>query len=331
MSPFSHSTWREITRAIRLRVSNDVFQRWFKDIQFVSADDNQITLCVHNNIHRLWIETNYMELLQTSIMETWGSPLSVRLTIADTAAETVPNEPLTTVCDMNPKNTFDSFVVDHCNRFAYEAALAAAQKPARVYNPLFICGALGLGKTHLLHAIGQHTASNNAEAKVIYLPGEKFTIEFIDAIKSDTLVCFRDKYRQADMLLVDDIQFFAGKQRSEEEFLHTFNALLDCHKQIILSCSTAPSEIPNLDARLISRFEWGLIAELRPPDYEMRMAILHKKMEALGGKSQSVGTDINELFLVNSSAIHSTKANLSKASLRVGTVFFRYSIAVAES
>ena len=296
--------WKHIADAIRPEVSGDTFQRWFKALQLLKADEAEITLRVPNNIYQLWIETNYMGLLQASILKVLGSPRKVHFTICDTvereesAEETVgkvngrsatatlkPTSPTqaapTAANGMNPRNTFDSFVVGANNQFAHAAALAVAQNPAKTYNPLFVYGGVGLGKTHLMHAIGQHVAATKKGAKVMYLSSEKFTNEFIDAIQNSKLVRFRNKYRQADVLLIDDIQFLAGKERSQEEFFHTFNTLFDGHKQIILSSDRPPSEIQNLEGRLVSRFEWGLTAELQPPDIETRVAILRKKAQIL--------------------------------------------------
>ncbi|MBV9999898.1 MAG: chromosomal replication initiator protein DnaA [Verrucomicrobia bacterium] len=182
---------------------------------------------------------------------------------------------------MNPRNTFDTFVVGSNNQFAHAAALAVAQSPAKTYNPLFMFGDVGLGKTHLMHAIGQQVLERKKGVKVMYLSSEKFTNEFIDAIQHNTLVKFRKRYRQADILLIDDIHFLAGKERSQEEFFHTFNTLFDGRKQIVLSSDRPPTEITNLEQRLVSRFEWGLTAELQPPDIETRLAILRKKAQAL--------------------------------------------------
>jgi chromosomal replication initiator protein len=182
---------------------------------------------------------------------------------------------------MNPRNTFDTFVVGSNNQFAHAAAFSVAQSPAKTYNPLFVYGGVGLGKTHLMHAIGQQVVERKKGFKVMYLSSEKFTNEFIDAIQHSTLVKFRKRYRQADVLLIDDIHFLAGKERSQEEFFHTFNTLFDGRKQIVLSSDRPASEIANLEQRLVSRFEWGLTAELNPPDVETRMAILLKKAQAL--------------------------------------------------
>ena len=182
---------------------------------------------------------------------------------------------------LNPRNTFESFVVGRNNEIAHAASLAVAQSPARTYNPLFVYGGVGLGKTHLMQAIGQYVGTKNKKAKVMYLSSELFINEFIDAIQHSTLVKFRKRYRQADLLLIDDIQFLGGKERSQEEFFHTFNTLFDGHKQIVLSSDRPASEIANLEHRLVSRFEWGLTAELQPPDVETRTAILRKKARSL--------------------------------------------------
>jgi chromosomal replication initiator protein len=182
----------------------------------------------------------------------------------------------------NPKNTFETFVVGNNNNFAYAAALAVAQAPGKSYNPLFLYGGVGLGKTHLLHAIGQYVASNKKSARVAYVSSEKFTNEYIDGIQNNQLARFRKKYRQTDVLLIDDIQFLAGKERIQEEFFHTFNALHEAHKQIVLTCDRPASEIQNLEHRLVSRFEWGLVTDLQPPDIEMRLAILNKKAQLMG-------------------------------------------------
>jgi chromosomal replication initiator protein len=248
-----------------------------------------------------------MPLLQAAITKTLGQPRSVKFTFAgetppapkkkqrpEQTAEIIPSEdqlrpaipePAPAPANgMNPRNTFDTFVVGSNNQFAHAAAHAAALNPAKAYNPLFVYGGVGLGKTHLMQAIGQYVNIHKKGGKVIYLSSEKFTNEFIDAIQNSTLVKFRKKYRQADVLLIDDIQFLAGKERSQEEFFHTFNTLFDGHKQIVLSSDRPPAEIKNLEHRLVSRFEWGLTAELQPPDIETRVAILRKKAQALSIK-----------------------------------------------
>jgi chromosomal replication initiator protein len=214
---------------------------------------------------------------------------------------------------MNPRNTFDSFVVGRNNEIAHAAARAVAESPAKSYNPLFMHGGVGLGKTHLMQAIGQHVFSTKKNAKVIYLSSEKFTNEFIDAIQNNTLVKFRKRYRQADVLLIDDIQFLAGKERSQEEFFHTFNTLFDGHKQIVLSSDRPPTEIVNLEQRLVSRFEWGLTAELQPPDVETRVAILRKKAAALNIKLD------NSMYEFLAQRVRSNVRRLEGALMRVAS------------
>ncbi len=303
--------WDNISAAIQPQVSPDTFQRWFAAVGLVLADEQQLTLRVPNNIYQLWIESNYMPLVQSAIMGVLGAPRQVRFvfnekaetdlanaaaTILDEAipgpsktalrsyavdiANSTPGTPDIPTHGLNPRYTFDSFVVGENSRYARAASVAVSDTPAKTYNPLFLYGGVGLGKTHLMQAIGQATLIKKKHFRVLYISSERFTNEFIDAIQHSTLVRFRKRYRLADVLLIDDIQFLAGKERSQEEFFHTFNALFDGHKQIVLSSDRPPSEIANLEHRLVSRFEWGLTAELQPPDIETRMAILHKKAAA---------------------------------------------------
>jgi chromosomal replication initiator protein len=288
--------WQRLSAALKPEISADSFKRWFSAVELVEAKEKSITLTVPNNIYQLWIESNYMPALQHAIIATFGSLRSVRFcvpseastqTVSDdsTVTETLPTQicarPGTTVPGLNPRNTFESFVVGPNNEIAHAASLAVAQAPARTYNPLFIYGGVGLGKTHLMQAIGQYVWAKRKNVKVMYLSSEQFINEFIDAIQHSNLVKFRKRYRQADLLLIDDIQFLGGKERSQEEFFHTFNTLFDGHKQIVLSSDRPASEIANLEHRLVSRFEWGLTAELQPPDIETRLAILRKKADTM--------------------------------------------------
>ena len=292
--------WGQIASEIRPRVSADAFQRWFAALELVQADEITLTFQVPNTIYQLWIESNYLSLVQSAILAVLGGPREIKFWVADNGRPGCLGEPRTEPASeppppiiaeqeaevasnhgMNPRNTFDTFVVGSNNQFAHAAALAVAQSPSKTYNPLFIYGGVGLGKTHLMQAIGQQAMERKKSFKVMYLSSEKFTNEFIDAIQHNTLVKFRKRYRLADVLLIDDIHFLAGKERSQEEFFHTFNTLFDGRKQIVLSSDRPASEIANLEQRLVSRFEWGLTAELQPPDIETRMAILKKKAQAL--------------------------------------------------
>jgi len=289
--------WTSVSEVIRQRISADGFERWFQGVDVVSDDGTKLVLRVPNPIHQFFIESNYLPLVQDAVAEIMGSPRKVQF-VAAGSEEPAPvaashhNAPTlrATVREraqppvssgMNPRNTFDTFVVGSNSQFAHGAAMAIAKTPAKTYNPFFVYGGSGLGKTHLLQAIGHYVIQNQKSSKVVYLSSEQFTNEFIDAIQHGSLVKFRKKYRSADVLMIDDIQFLAGKERSQEEFFHTFNTLHDGHKQIVLSSDRPASEIEKLEHRLVSRFEWGMTAELQPPDVETRIAILKKKAESL--------------------------------------------------
>ncbi len=285
--------WEKLSAALKPQVSADTYKRWFSAIELAEAKEEELTFRVPNNIYQLWIESNHMPALQSAIATTVGAPRAVRFVTSETNSDEFALGPTTprktegsarssgSALGLNPRNTFESFVVGPNNQIAHAASLAVAQSPARTYNPLFIYGGVGLGKTHLMQAIGQFVWSKKKTSRVMYLSSEIFINDFIDAIQHNTLVKFRKRYRQADLLLIDDIQFLGGKERSQEEFFHTFNTLFDGHKQIVLSSDRPASEIANLEHRLVSRFEWGLTAELQPPDIETRLAILRKKARTL--------------------------------------------------
>ena len=293
MHEFCNGIWREISRGIRIHLSTEAFQRWFAAIELVGADEFALTLQVPNSIYQFWIESNYLNVVQSVVVSVLGSSRQIIFRAADTGTthSTVYSEWASQILGpgsldedsspiiqgMNPRNRFDAFVVGSANQFAHAAALAVSQSPAKTYNPLFIYGGVGLGKTHLMQAIGQQAIERKRAQKVMYLSSERFTNEFIDAIQHNRLVRFRKHYRQTDVLLIDDIQFLAGKERSQEEFFHTFDTLYDGRKQIVLSSDRPPSEISNLEHRLVSRLECGLTTELGPPDIETRLAILRKK------------------------------------------------------
>jgi chromosomal replication initiator protein len=288
--------WVNISKVIRGRVSSDSYDRWFSDVSVLATTPDSVTLGVPNPIHQFFIESNYSDILSSAIHEVHGAPRILLFRSPQDAHQEEESRPAVSAelpkplpvsphvvksaaaaTGMNPSYTFDSFIVGANNQFAHAAAMAVAHAPARTYNPLFIYGGSGLGKTHLLQSIGHHILSVKKGARVVYLRSEQFTNEFIDAIQNNALVAFRRRYRQADILMIDDIQFFAGKERSQEEFFHTFGALHDGHKQIILSSDRPASEIANLEQRLVSRFEWGMTAEIQPPDMETRIAILQGK------------------------------------------------------
>ena len=291
--------WASVSEVIRQRISTDGYERWFQGVDVVSDDGLKLVFRVPNPIHQFFIESNYLRLVQDAAQEVLHSPRKIQFVAPGNAEADLPTfssasidhpPPRATVPErshgqgasgMNPRNTFETFVVGSNNQFAHGAAIAVAKSPAKTYNPLFVYGGSGLGKTHLLQAIGHFVIGNQKSSRVVYLSSEQFTNEFIDGIQHGTLVKFRKKYRYADILMIDDIQFLAGKERSQEEFFHTFNTLHDGHKQIVLSSDRPASEIEKLEQRLVSRFEWGMTAELQPPDIETRIAILKKKAETL--------------------------------------------------
>jgi len=322
--------WQRLSTTLKSQVSADSFKRWFSEVELVEASDKSLTFRVPNNIYQFWIESNYMAALQNAIITALGGPRGIKFSSPSGVAAQMPVEDIVTlkeissesqrdakgaatVAGLNPRNTFESFVVGPNNEIAHAASLAVAQTPARTYNPLFIYGGVGLGKTHLMQAIGQYVWAKKKNTKVMYLSSELFINEFIDAIQHSNLVKFRKRYRQADLLLIDDIQFLGGKERSQEEFFHTFNTLFDGHKQIVLSSDRPASEIANLEHRLVSRFEWGLTAELQPPDIETRMAILRKKARTLQIKLR------DEVFEFIANRIRSNVRRLEGALMRAAS------------
>ncbi len=298
MQPTADRIWGTAQEHLRSMLSADTYNLWFAPLRACGQDNNTLLLEVANDFCEVWLKDNYMSLLEDVVAVASGRQLQIRFKVGSGAPAAVPADisakiksveaaaeralPPQEPVFFNPKNTFETFVVGNNNNFAYAAALAVAQAPGKSYNPLFLYGGVGLGKTHLLHAIGHHVTTNKKGARVAYVSSEKFTNEYIDGIQNNQLVKFRKKYRQTDVLLIDDIQFLAGKERIQEEFFHTFNALHESHKQIVLTCDRPASEIQNLEHRLVSRFEWGLVTDLQPPDVEMRLAILHKKAQLMG-------------------------------------------------
>jgi chromosomal replication initiator protein len=301
MQPSAEKIWGAAQQLLRTMLNTDIFNLWFLPLKATSLENDTLTLEVANDFCEVWLKDNYIGLIHDVLMQAGGQSYKIKFNV-NSSAQPAPGIPSSDIkikarptaetsdrngvaareAAFNPKSTFESFVVGENNNHAHAAAVAVAQAPGKSYNPLFLYGGVGLGKTHLLHAIGQHVAGSKKNSRITYLSSERFTNEYIDAIQNNQLVRFRRKYRQADVLLIDDVQFLAGKERIQEEFFHTFNALHESRKQIVLTCDRPAAEIQNLEHRLVSRFEWGLVTEMQPPDVETRMAILRKKEKAMG-------------------------------------------------
>lgn len=301
-NPAAGGGWETVCESLRVMVSNDAFQRWFRAAQWLGVEDDIGTIAVPGEIHQVWIETNYLPELTMAVTGVFEDVREVRVVVGEesgmtdesengtpaptlsharpTKAAALEGEALdrrTKAAGLNPAHTFASFVVGANSQFAHAACEAVAKKSGIGYNPLFIYGGPGLGKTHLMQAIGHELLRRQPGSRVIYLTCEKFTNEFIDAVRRGDIEKFRRRYRSSDVLLIDDVQFLAGKERSQEEFFHTFNTLLDGRNQVVLTCDRPACEIKSLEPRLISRFECGLTVEMQPPQMETRMAILKKK------------------------------------------------------
>ena len=289
--------WDEALEYIQQKVPKQVFDTWFLPVQFDKVENSTIYLGVPNKFFGEWLDTHYGALLAEAVaIAGGGEPLTVAFIVREKTAASptelpsvvqggkgqVPPKPRRGIL-LNPKYTFRNFVVGAGNQFAHAACMAVAEQPGQTYNPLFIYGGVGLGKTHLLNAIGNHVAEQR-DLRIAYLTTEQFTNEVINSIRYDKMMDLRKRYRHIDMLMIDDIQFLVGKERTQEEFFHTFNALYEGHKQIVLSSDRFPKDMPDIEERLRSRFEWGLIADLQPPDVETRIAILRKKSEDEGIK-----------------------------------------------
>lgn len=285
--------WGKTLEEIEKKVSKPSFETWLKSTKALSLEEDLLIVTAPNLFARDWLENHYSALITEIIHDLTGSILQIRFITPqheDDALDftekpkTMPkldeSDGVVPKTMLNQKYTFDTFVIGNGNRFAHAASLAVAEAPAKAYNPLFIYGGVGLGKTHLMQAIGHYVLEHNPNANVVYLSSEKFMNEFINSIRDNETVDFRNKYRNVDVLLIDDIQFLAGKEQTQEEFFHTFNSLHENSKQIVISSDRPPKEIPTLEDRLRSRFEWGLITDITPPDLETRIAILRKKAKA---------------------------------------------------
>ena len=329
--------WNKILEYTKQEVGEQAFENWFTQTSLVSITEDSIVIEVPSNFFKDWIYDHYRDILNIAILKTLGKVLPVKFDIKEWAAKKT-TEPANQAAPLekpphkrpfylNPKYTFEGFVVGSSNRFAHAAALAIAEAPAKAYNPLFIYGGVGLGKTHLMQAACHYISEMHGDLKLFYTTSESFTNELINGIQSRTTQKFREKYRNVDVLLIDDIHFIAGKEATQEEFFHTFNALYDGHKQIVLSSDRAPKTIPGMEERLVSRFEWGLVTDVQLPDFETRIAILKKKAERNGTKLQddilyfiaeNVKTNIRELEgafikLIAYSALENKKITLELA------------------
>jgi len=271
--------WNQTLLLIEERISGPSFETWLKETEAIDVQGDTVVVSVPSDFVKEWLDNRYAQLIKDVLLEVTGNPLDVKFIVGaqdpTTTREGRRDEVIST--QLNPKYTFETFVIGNSNRFAHAAALAVAEAPAKAYNPLFIYGGVGLGKTHLMNAIGHFVIKHYAGSRVVYLSTEKFTNDFINSIRDNRAGEFRNKYRNVDVLLIDDIQFLAGKESTQEEFFHTFNALHESNKQIIISSDRQPREIPTLEDRLRSRFEWGLITDIQTPDLETRAAILRKK------------------------------------------------------
>ncbi len=339
--------WQETLKRMEQEVSRLVFTTWIKSAMPLSATDTTFEIGVPKKFVKEWIEDNYSSRIQQVLQEITGESLQLKITNLDIkdedevtspvvqqvrpaaqapAPEPAPVIEVQTAAEaesanaqaadeapalLNPKYTFESFVIGNSNRFAHAASLAVAEVPAKVYNPLFLYGGVGLGKTHLMHAIGNRIQQNHPYLKVLYISSEKFTNELINSILHGNPEAFRQKYRNIDCLLVDDIQFLSKKEHTQEEFFHTFNTLHDANKQIIISSDRPPKEIPTLEDRLRSRFEWGLITDIQAPDLETRIAILRKK-----ALQENIAIP-NEIMVYIASRIDNNIRELEGALIRV--------------
>ncbi|MFS0725116.1 chromosomal replication initiator protein DnaA [Paenibacillus sp. 1P07SE] len=323
MDNHTHEMWQQVLSIIQTKLSKPSFDTWFKATKASFLSDDMVVISAPTTFAAEWLEGRYTKLVRTTLYEYLGREVDIKFVIeenkpSEPASAPPPNVPDTPQVQeepfshmLNPKYTFDTFVIGANNRFAHAASLAVAEAPAKAYNPLFLYGGVGLGKTHLMHAIGHYIMDHNPSTRVLYISSEKFTNEFINAIRDNRGESFRIKYRNIDVLLIDDIQFLAGKEQTQEEFFHTFNALHEERKQIIISSDRPPKEIPTLEERLRSRFEWGLITDIQPPDLETRIAILRKKAKA-------ENLDIpNEAMVYIASQIDTNIRELEGALIRV--------------
>jgi len=336
MENTASEVWADSCAHLKEVLSGDVYERWIAVITARERTDDTLCLTAPNGFYQQWLEENYLPLIKTAVATVCGKNLTISFDVEQNRRLQPEPAPAPTVTSqkkkssrsstskrmapknsnnliLNPNYTFESFIVGPSNNFPHAASLAVAQSPAKAYNPLFIYGGVGLGKTHLMQAIGHAILSKNSRSKIRYITSEIFLNEYIDALKKSSLVDFRKRYRGTDVLLIDDIQFLAGKDRMQEEFFHTFNVLFDAHKQIVITCDRPASEIPGLEQRLVSRFEWGLVTDLEVPDVETSIAILRKKQEMLNIQLP------NEMLIYMAERIRSNVRRLEGALIRAAS------------
>lgn len=310
--------WSHILTALQVRLNSPSVNTWVSSMKPVTFMDDSLIIEVNDKFTRDWLDDRYGPVLKSILYEFLEQEMNVEFILHQDVPSRILNKNRRsqflnddTHYHLKKKYTFDTFVVGNSNRFAHAASLAVADSPSKSYNPLFIYGGVGLGKTHLMHAIGNHIRNQGNLYKVLYISSEKFTNELINSIRDDKTLDFRNKYRSVDILLIDDIQFLAGKERTQEEFFHTFNTLYEANKQIIISSDRPPKDIPTLEDRLRSRFEWGLITDIQIPDFETRTAILRKK-------AQFENLDIpDEILSYIADKIHSNIRELEGALIRI--------------
>ncbi len=279
--------WHEVSARLRGALNDTTFRNWFSDVSPIGVDDDAFVLALPNDFAREWIEGHFLELIRAAVKDAAGGERLVQLVVdvsrrppsPHTVASHQPGPARPEAGGINPKYTFDSFVIGSSNRFAHAAALAVAEAPAQAYNPLFIYGHTGLGKTHLLHAVANYIGQHSADLTVRYVTSETFVNDFINSLRDKRIEGFKQRYRTYDVLLIDDVQFFEHKERIQEEFFHTFNSLHEAGRQVVMSSDRPPRDIATLEDRLRSRFEWGLITDIQPPDLETRIAILRRKVK----------------------------------------------------
>lgn len=313
--------WKSVLSRLEPHLDPHTFNTWLRPTALAWQDESALYVSVPNEVFRDWLRDNYSDLISDALAELTGRPLAVEFTtgtgtpareVSQPSMNSIAADPLSDVPveaavafeesgpisgPLNSKYTFCSFVVGASNQLAHAAARAVAESPSRSYNPLFLYGGVGLGKTHLMHAIGHEILQNHPDVRLVYISSERFMNELINSIRYDRTFEFREKYRNIDVLLIDDIQFLAGKERTQEEFFHTFNALYDAQRQIVLTSDSPPKEIPTLEERLRSRFQWGLMADIQAPDLETKIAILHKKAE---GEEVDIPADVMLFIATNS-------------------------------